>query len=261
MAGWESKTSVFATKSYNESINLLEKNQDFIKRRQEAIDVSKQPIDATSVLDSNSDELKSAQDILKNNDTFKIRRKGGKTNEELAAGIEGVSGSDVGKVLKQESDRDYTAYNKGSGAYGAFQFKPMVAYEFAKQMGYKGEAPTSKDVMPDELKEFMTTENQDEMFIRLSNRNTGAINSSGAKLNAFSFYMTHQQGATGGTKILSAVAKGKVKELPKEQYDNMVYNLGLKDEDEEILLSMYSNKDMVEGVTEAWINKYKKAMG
>ncbi len=254
MSAWESKQSMVSSQGYNKRLSQLEKNQEFIKARNEALGISKEPLPSTEILDKNNAELGGAQYDGLNEDYFRVKRTSGKTTLELSSAIEGVSQSGLDSLVKAESDGKYDAVNKSSGAYGRYQFKPLVAYEFAKKLGYEGDKPTDENIMPDELAKFMSPNNQDDMFIALSNRNVSVLKKAGIPVTPLNFYIAHQQGATGAREIL-----GK-KQLSKDRYTKMVYNLGLKDADEKALIGLHKNKEMNDLVRKQWLDIYKKKM-
>jgi len=265
MAAWESKRSAFASDGYASRLSTLEKNQEFVKLRKEAQEVANNPIPTdpqtsdmasaestpTDMFGVNSKELRDSQAL---NPIFRVKRTSGKTNEELASGIKGMKESDINSLVSIESGGKYDAMNKGSGAYGKYQFIPDTAYEAAKKIGYDGAKPTNSTEMPDELKEFMTPENQDKMFTEFTNKNISGLKEANIPVTPLNVYLVHQQGLRGAKEILSD------NKLSETRYKNMVYNLGLNDADEKALLGMYGNDEMVSTVKQQWLDMYKKKM-
>jgi muramidase (phage lysozyme) len=89
----------------------------------------------------------------------------------------------VKKVVKVESTTgNYHTHNKKSGAYGRYQIMPRTAKAYAKKL----HIPYSKWKQP---------KNQDRIFEAIMADNIRSLKRNGLKVNAFSIYGTHQQGA------------------------------------------------------------------
>jgi len=113
----------------------------------------------------------------------------------------------VKKVVKVESTTgSYHAHNRKSGAYGRYQIMPKTARAYAKKL----HIPYSKWKQP---------RNQDRIFEAIMADNIRSLKRNGLKVNAFSIYGTHQQGAGGFHAIM------KSKKLSKKLERNLRNNL------------------------------------
>ena len=113
----------------------------------------------------------------------------------------------VKKVVKIESTTgSYHARNRKSGAYGRYQIMPKTARAYAKKL----HIPYSKWKRP---------RNQDRIFEAIMADNIRSLKRNGLKVNAFSIYGTHQQGAGGFNAIM------KKKKLSKNLERNLRHNL------------------------------------
>ncbi|BAF71964.1 transglycosylase SLT domain-containing protein [Sulfurovum sp. NBC37-1] len=113
----------------------------------------------------------------------------------------------VKKVVKVESTTgSYHAHNRKSGAYGRYQIMPKTARAYAKKL----HIPYSKWKQP---------RNQDRIFEAIMADNIRSLKRNGLKVNAFSIYGTHQQGAGGFHAIM------KSKKLSKNLERNLRNNL------------------------------------
>ncbi|SFV69188.1 TolA protein [hydrothermal vent metagenome] len=113
----------------------------------------------------------------------------------------------VKKVVKIESTTgSYHARNRKSGAYGRYQIMPKTARAYAKKL----HIPYSKWKRP---------RNQDRIFEAIMADNIRSLRRNGLKVNAFSIYGTHQQGAGGFNAIM------KKKKLSKNLERNLRHNL------------------------------------
>jgi len=113
----------------------------------------------------------------------------------------------VKKVIKVESRTgNYHTENKKSGAYGRYQIMPKTARAYAKKL----HIPYSKWKQP---------KNQDRIFEAIMADNIRSLKRNGLKVNAFSIYGTHQQGAGGFRAIM------KSKKLSKKLERNLRHNL------------------------------------
>jgi len=116
----------------------------------------------------------------------------------------------VKKVVKVESRTgNYHVKNKKSGAYGRYQIMPRTAKAYAKKL----KIPYSKWKQP---------KNQDRIFEAIMADNIRSLKRNGLKVNAFSIYGTHQQGAGGFKAIM------KNKKLSKKLERNLRRNLPKK---------------------------------
>ena len=135
----------------------------------------------------------------------------------------------VKKVVKIESRTgSYHAKNRKSGAYGRYQIMPRTAKAYAKKL----HIPYSKWKLP---------RNQDRIFEAIMTDNIHSLKRNGLKVNAFSIYGTHQQGAGGFNAIM------KNKKLSKKLERNLRHNLPKK-------LSRVPRSRL----KLAWVNYWKK---
>ena len=114
------------------------------------------------------------------------------------------------KIVKVETPKGkYTTVNKSSGAYGRYQIMPKTAKHYTKKLNMNH----SKWKYP---------ENQDKIFHALLSDNVKSLKDNGIKVNAFTVYGCHQQGATGfkgivNNKKMSAYSYTKLRRnLPKK---------------------------------------------
>ncbi len=113
----------------------------------------------------------------------------------------------IQKVVKHESTSgNYRTRNKRSGAYGRYQIMPKTARAYTKKL----KIPHSKWKQP---------RNQDKIFKAIMADNINSLKRNGLKVNAFSLYGTHQQGAGGFNAIM------KNKKLTKSLERNLRQNL------------------------------------
>ncbi len=116
----------------------------------------------------------------------------------------------VKKVVKYESTTgNYHTKNRKSGAYGRYQIMPKTAHSYAKKL----KIPKSRWKKP---------HNQDKIFKAILSDNIRSLKRNGIKVNAFSIYGTHQQGAGGFNAIM------KNKRLTKQLERNLRHNLPKK---------------------------------
>jgi len=135
----------------------------------------------------------------------------------------------VKKVVKVESTTgNYHTKNRKSGAYGRYQIMPKTAKAYAKKL----HIPYSKWKHP---------KNQDRIFKAIMEDNIRSLKRNGLKVNAFSIYGTHQQGAGGFKAIM------KSKKLTKKLERNLRRNLPKK------LSTVPRDK-----LKKAWMNYWKK---
>jgi len=137
----------------------------------------------------------------------------------------------VKKVVKIESTTgSYHAHNRKSGAYGRYQIMPRTARAYAKKLGI----PYAKWKQP---------KNQDRIFEAIMEDNIRSLKRHGLKVNAFSIYGTHQQGAGGFKAIM------KNKKLSKNLEKNLRHNLPKK------LSKVHRSK-----LKRVWMNYWKKKL-
>lgn len=128
-------------------------------------------------------------------------------------GPTGLSNKDLAKLASFESgNTGYTAFNKGSGAYGKYQFIPSTASEYSAKLGFKGD-------------EWKKPENQEKMFSAFVADNVRGLKQKGLPINLFNVYGAHQQGLTGLSDILAgnmspSLEKNMRSNLPSE-YRNL----------------------------------------
>jgi len=113
----------------------------------------------------------------------------------------------IRKVVKVESRTgSYHAKNRKSGAYGRYQIMPKTARAYARKL----HIPYSRWKLP---------KNQDRIFKAIMEDNIRSLKRNGLKVNAFSIYGTHQQGAGGFRAIM------KSRKLTKKLERNLRRNL------------------------------------
>ena len=270
MAGWKSsiEKSSLSTGSYNDRLLQLKKNKEFVKKLDEA--KAKEAIDNPpfKVIGNSTEEAKTVDVTKMSNDEIKeLQKKIGVTadgqfgkkskralenfdsNTSIANQIDDMSTSQVNKLVEIESGgQDYSAHNKGSNAYGRYQFIPSTGYAYAKKVGYTGSNS------PEAIREFMTPENQDKMFVELTKDNIKQLKNKNIPVSTFTLYAAHQQGVTGAEKILS----GDIEKISPTIFKNIVSNMGYNTEEKSAINSMFKDKDMVKMVRDQWIAMWKK---
>lgn len=92
------------------------------------------------------------------------------------------------RVAEVESGGKYDAYNKGSKAYGKYQFIPTTAKWVSEALGFEG----------DEWKE---PENQEKMMDYLTDWNTKYLEKKGIPITEETLWWAHNQGASGAVKL------------------------------------------------------------
>jgi muramidase (phage lysozyme) len=116
----------------------------------------------------------------------------------------------VKKIVKVESTTgSYHIENKKSGAYGRYQIMPKTARHYSQKLGI----PYSQWKQP---------RNQDRIFQAILKSNIQELKKNGIKINAFTIYGAHQQGAGGFNAIM------KNKKLTRSLERNLRYNLPKK---------------------------------
>ena len=137
----------------------------------------------------------------------------------------------------ESAGKGYDARNPNSSAFGKYQFMTYdtksTGYPYAKALGYEGNPG-------EELREWMTPERQDAMFVNLTKDNMAALKRSKIEPNAFSIYGAHQQGVSGFKQILAGTPSKTVEK-------NMRANLPSK-------YSELKGKEL----SDAWIDFWKK---
>ena len=136
------------------------------------------------------------------------------------------------KIVKVETPKGkYTTVNKSSGAYGRYQIMPKTAKHYTRKLKMNH----SKWKQP---------KNQDKIFLALLSDNVKSLKDNGIKVNAFTVYGCHQQGATGFKSIVNN------KEMSAYSYTKLRRNLPEK-------YRYISN----EKLRKTWINYWKNKMG
>lgn len=104
--------------------------------------------------------------------------------------VKGLTQAQLDRLVEVESgNKDYTAYNEGSGAYGRYQFIPNTAKAYAKKLGIKGD-------------KWKTPANQDKMFAAFTADNIRGLERKGLPTDLFHIYGAHQQGLSGFSDIM-----------------------------------------------------------
>jgi muramidase (phage lysozyme) len=89
------------------------------------------------------------------------------------------------KIVKVETPKGkYTTVNKSSGAYGRYQIMPKTAKHYTKKLNMNHST-------------WKQPKNQDKIFMALLSDNVRCLKRDGIKVNAFTVYGCHQQGARG----------------------------------------------------------------
>jgi len=114
------------------------------------------------------------------------------------------------KIVKVETPNGkYTTVNKSSGAYGKYQIMPKTAKHYTKKL---------KISHP----EWKKPENQEKIFTALLEDNIKNLKKYGFKVDAFTVYGCHQQGARGFMCIMND------KNLSSKSYMRLRRNLPKK---------------------------------
>ena len=106
--------------------------------------------------------------------------------------IDSDLGSFADKLVGVESKGSYTALNKGSGAYGRYQFIPSTLAEYARK--------TNQTI--DQAK---TPKGQDIMFAKFTEDNMNSLKKMKIPTTELNMWIAHNQGLGGA----SAILKGK----------------------------------------------------
>jgi len=101
----------------------------------------------------------------------------------------GLSGSYWDKMSKIESNGDYNAVNKSSGAYGKWQIMPKTMKSYANKLGIS-------------MDEARTPQGQDAVIKKFTDDNARALRRAGLPVNDKTLYLAHQQGAGGAINLL-----------------------------------------------------------
>ena len=135
------------------------------------------------------------------------------------------------KIVKVETPNGkYTTVNKSSGAYGKYQIMPKTAKHYTRKLNIPH-------------KTWKKPENQDKIFIALLEDNIKNLKKEGFKIDAFTVYGCHQQGAKGFTCIM------KEKRLSDKLYMRLRRNLPKK----------YRNVEK-DKLRNTWINYWQHRM-
>ena len=135
------------------------------------------------------------------------------------------------KIVKVETPHGkYTTVNKSSGAYGKYQIMPKTATHYVRKLNIPH-------------REWKKPENQDKIFTALLEDNIKNLKKEGFKIDAFTVYGCHQQGARGFTCIM------KDKTLSNKLYMRLRRNLPKK----------YRNVGKNE-LRKTWIHYWKNRM-
>ena len=135
------------------------------------------------------------------------------------------------KIVKVETPHGkYTTVNKSSGAYGKYQIMPKTAKHYTRKLNI----PRS---------EWKKPENQDKIFTALLKDNIENLKKHNLKIDAFTVYGCHQQGANGFVCIM------KNENLSNKSYMRLRRNLPSK----------YRNVDK-KALRKMWIDYWKTRM-
>jgi hypothetical protein len=113
----------------------------------------------------------------------------GQGNPYLDVPNTGASGSYLENLGRVESNGKWDAYNKGSKAYGRFQFIPSTEKAYAKKLGLS-------------IEQARTPEGQLAMVERLTADNHNGLIKAGFEPTQENLYLSHQQGLGGALKML-----------------------------------------------------------
>ena len=106
-------------------------------------------------------------------------------------------GSYLYNLAKTESSNKWDAYNKGSKAYGKYQFIPSTEKHYMSKLGLT-------------KKQARTKEGQTMLVKALTDDNMKALTRAGYPVTQENLYLLHQQGASGGINLLRG---GKAKAI------------------------------------------------
>lgn len=135
------------------------------------------------------------------------------------------------KIVKVETPNGkYTTVNKVTGAYGKYQIMPNTAKHYTKKLNIPGS-------------EWKKPKNQEKIFTALLEDNIQNLKKYQFKVDAFSVYGCHQQGANGFMCIM------KNQNLSSESYKRLRRNLPIQ----------YRSVDEHQ-LRETWINYWKNRM-
>jgi len=115
-------------------------------------------------------------------------------NQANPTSVQTITNPNTDSYLKQlanvESQGKYDAYNKGSGAYGKYQFIPSTEQAYMKKLGYT-------------QAQARTPEGQEAMIRRLTADNRAGLIKAGYKPTNMNLWLAHNQGLGGAKAILS----------------------------------------------------------
>ena len=135
------------------------------------------------------------------------------------------------KIVKVETPNGkYTTVNKSSGAYGKYQIMPKTAKHYTRKLNI----PHSQ---------WKTPQNQNKIFTALLEDNIKNLKKYNFKIDAFTVYGCHQQGANGFMCIM------KNENLTNKSYMRLRRNLPKK-------YKYIKKKEL----REMWINYWKTKM-
>ena len=121
-----------------------------------------------------------------------IKSQSSQQNKDIPTSYGGGGSVDVdtftNKLKKVESGGDYNAVNKGSGAYGRYQFIPSTLKEYAKKTGQT-------------VSQAKTPEGQDKMFAKFTEDNMNGLKRRGLPTTELAMWVAHNQGLGGATAI------------------------------------------------------------
>ncbi len=116
----------------------------------------------------------------------------------------------VNKLADVESKGNYKAYNKGSKAYGRYQFIPSTEKAVAKKLGYT-------------IAQARTPEGQENMVRQLTNDNIRTLKKAGVPITGETVWWAHNQGAGGAIKLHRGKELSKRNLLANGGADNASY--------------------------------------
>ena len=150
------------------------------------------------------------------------------------------------KLAYQESKGNYNAYNKGSKAFGKYQFIPSTEKDVAGRLGIS-------------IKEARTPAGQERMVNYLTNQNRRGLEKAGYEANDTNLWYAHNLGLGGAKTLLGG---GKVNPLhitsnqAKNQQDYINKWSGIFGEQ-----STYGNKKEQAGLSQNEMNELDDVLG
>ena len=100
----------------------------------------------------------------------------------------GSNGGYLSKLSNVESGGDYYALNKGSGAFGKYQFMPATEKQYAKKLGFS-------------LDQARTPEGQEAMISAFTNDNVSGLKKAGVPVTDETMWWAHNQGLGGAINL------------------------------------------------------------